>query len=289
MPKTGIDQLIRFGIITDIHFSTGSEPEEINSSAVDNAAEELRIWIESSRINSVDFLLQLGDIIKGSEEHHLEELKQVTAILQEFGGTIRHVIGNHCLAVPQPALLTALGMKAPYYSFTTNGFRFIVLDGMDVSVLSKPETLEDRKTLEFYRAQFEIAPELHDYCGAVGERQKAWLKTELEAAEQDCEKAIILCHFPLWPETTDQKHGLLWNHHEIAGLLASSTAVKACISGHYHYGGYRQYDGIHYIVLPAFVNRHEHPDFACGTVELHRDRLVIRNQNGNTVYDLTLN
>jgi calcineurin-like phosphoesterase family protein len=289
MPGAGNDQVIRFGVVTDIHFSTESEPAENESAAVPHAAADLRGWIENCIKNQVDFLLQLGDIIKGTAEHHEAELSQATAILNEFHGTIRHVIGNHCLAVPRPELLQALGLKAPYYSFTIKEYRFIVLDGMDVSVLDNPETPQDLKTLEFYQAQFEIAPELHDYCGAVGLRQKEWLKTELQAAEQASERVIILCHFPLWPETTDPKHGLLWNHSEIAELLASSTAVKACISGHYHYGGYLLHSGIHFIVLPAFVNRHEHPDFACGTVELHRDYMVVRNQNNKAMFNLAMN
>jgi len=164
------------------------------------------------------------------------------------------------------------------------GFRFIVLDGMDVSVLRTPETEEDRLHL----AHFHAHPELHDYCGAVGSRQKAWLQKELQEAECRDEKVIIICHFPLLMETTDQRHGLLWNHREIAELLVSSRAVKASLSGHYHYGGYAQLNGLHFVVLPAFVNRSAHPRFSCGTMELQGERMVLRNQLDETVYDLSL-
>jgi len=153
---------------------------------------------------------------------------------------------------------------------------------MDVSIHNEPEKSEDRQTLEYFLAQ----PDKHDYCGAVGTLQKAWLKEELDIAERVGEKVIVICHFPLLPETTDTKHGLLWNHQEIVKILASSSTVKACLSGHYHYGGYALKDAIHFVVLPAFVNRIEHQSLTCGLVELEKNRMVIRNQNDAIVYDL---
>ncbi len=270
--------LIRFGIITDIHFSAENEP-----AAAAKTAADLSACLECWQRNKVDFLMQLGDQIMGSDRHKEEEFRQVSSILNTFPGTIYHVLGNHCLALTRQELMTAFGLQTPFYAFTIRGFRFIVLDGMDVSALRIPKTPEDCQTLAFFRAR----PELHDYCGAVGVQQQSWLKRELEEAKSAGERVIVVCHFPLLPETTDPKHGLLWNHREIAELLASSPAVKACLSGHYHYGGYALHKGIHFVVLPAFVNRHEHPDFTCGTVELLEERMVIRNQHHEMLYDLT--
>jgi len=269
--------LLRFGIITDIHFSTEEE-----AAAAAQTAADLRTGLDYWQHNDADFIMQLGDQIKGSDKHKEEEFRQVSSMLNSFPGTIRHVLGNHCLALPRQELMADLGLQAPFYAFTMKGFRFIVLDGMDVSVLRQPETPEDSQTLAFFRAH----PVLHDYCGAVGFQQRRWLTRELQAADRLGERVIVVCHFPLLPETTDEKHGLLWNHREIAELVASSPAVKACLSGHYHYGGYALLNGIHFVVLPAFVNRHEHPDFTCGMVELHHGRMVIRNQRHEILYDL---
>jgi manganese-dependent ADP-ribose/CDP-alcohol diphosphatase len=289
MSDSANSSVIRFGVVTDIHFTTGSQLNKSSKRIINYAAEELRLWIESSRNKYVDFLLQLGDLINGTEELQDEEIEQVTAILHEYPGTIHHVIGNHCLALPQKKLLQALQLKAPYYSFSIKGFRFIVLDGMDVSVLHKTETPEDTKTLKFYHAQFDDDPSLHDYCGAIGYHQKNWLKKELHTAKRAGEMVIALCHFPLLPQTTDQNHGLLWNHREIVALLSSSTELKVCISGHYHHGGYLLHNDIHFVVLPAFVNRQEHPEFSWGRIELHSDKMVIRNQENKTIYDLSFN
>ncbi len=277
MAKPDNSYPLRFGIITDIHFSTENE-----AAAADLAAAELRNCIEGWKRKEVNFLLQLGDLIQGSKAHKQKEFLQVHSILKTFPGTIRHVIGNHSLALPREELMTAFGLQRAFYSFTLQEFRFIVLDGMDVSVLRVPETPQDHQAL----ASFLARPELHDYCGAVGIQQKAWLQQELEKSEQSGEQAIIICHFPLLPETTDQKHGLLWNHREISELIVSSPAVKACLSGHYHYGGYALLNDIHFVVLPAFVNRNVHHRFTCGTVELQSKRMVIRNQLDETLYNL---
>lgn len=277
MSHSSNNPLIRFGIITDIHFSSDSR-----SAAAQATAADLRTCMDCWQRNKIDFLLQLGDLIKGSDTHNHQELRQICSMLNAYPGTIYHVIGNHCLSIPRQELMAALGMQTPFYACTIKGFRFIVLDGMDVSVLRRPETDEDRHTIAFFRSH----PELHDYCGAVGIRQKAWLQDELGAAERAAEKVIVICHFPLLPETTDNKHGLLWNHKEIVELLASSPAVKACLSGHYHYGGYALHLGIHFVVLPAFVNRTEHPHFTCGTIALQHERMVLRNQIDNIIYDL---
>jgi 3',5'-cyclic AMP phosphodiesterase CpdA len=271
MKNSGNQPLVRFGIITDIHFSLEGD-----------FAADLRASLDDWQGKVVDFVMQLGDLVDGSEMHKEEEFRQVSSILKEFPGTIRHVLGNHCLALPRQELMEALSLQSPFYSFSVEGFRFVVLDGMDVSVLRVPETAEDFQALAVFHAH----PELHDYCGAIGGHQKEWLGRELASADSAGELVIVVCHFPLLPETTDQKHGLLWNHREIAELLASSPAVKVCLSGHYHYGGYALYRGIHFVVLPAFVNRKEHPRFSRGLAELQERRMVIQNQRHEIFCDL---
>ncbi|MEI8032473.1 MAG: metallophosphoesterase [Chlorobiaceae bacterium] len=272
---------LRFGVVTDVHLST----ERGQGGEANQAAADLKALIDSFRKESVDFILQLGDLISGTSNHDLEELHLALSILNAFPGTVRHVVGNHCLSLPRATLLLSLGLGESYYAFSLKGVRFIVLDGMDVSVLREPETAEDRALIEAYQTH----PEIHDYCGGVGERQKAWLKEELLRAETVGEAVIVVCHFPLMPETTDEKHGLLWNHREISKLIASSPAVIACLGGHYHYGGHQMQGGAHFVVLPAFVNRHEHPDFSGGTVELTCGRIRISNQQGELFLDLPLN
>jgi len=275
---------LRIGVITDIHWTIETlETLENDPAAAAIAVAELRASVAFWQRNHVDVVLQLGDLITGNELHKQEELQQAITLLQQFSGTIRHVLGNHCLALPRKELMAALGLAAPYYTFAISGFRFIVLDGMDVSALRTPAVPEDREAL----ARFLATPELYNYCGAIGIEQKQWLQHELKNAEHLNEHVIILCHFPLLPETTDKKYSLLWNHREIVTMLSASASVKACISGHFHYGGYARQNGIHFVVLPAFVNRHQHPSFHYGLIELFPDRLVLRNQQNAMVHNLS--
>jgi manganese-dependent ADP-ribose/CDP-alcohol diphosphatase len=271
---------MRIGLITDIHFSVNDAAGGAHA-----ATPDLSACIEDFRNGSLDFVLQLGDMINGTPDRAEEELRQALPMLKKYTGAIHHVIGNHCLAVPQKDLLRNLGMERAYYSFRKEKFRFVVLDGMDVSVLNEPETDADRALLRSCLAR----PELHDYCGAVGERQIEWLHSELQEASAKKESVIVICHFPLHPATTDLKHGMLWNHREVRKLLEAYPAVRACIGGHYHYGGHAKEKDIHYLVLPAFVNRTEHPGTAWSVAELLQDRLVVTARSGEVVLDLELN
>jgi manganese-dependent ADP-ribose/CDP-alcohol diphosphatase len=270
---------MRIGLITDIHYTENAE-----TGADFRTAPDLLASIKFFQNRHVDFVLQLGDLIKGSNGRANEELRQILPMLKMYKGSIRHVIGNHCLAVPRKVLLQALGLQSAYYSFSEKRLRFLVLDGMDVSVLNEPETDADHTMLHSYLEQ----PEQHDYCGAVGMRQMDWMKSELMHACAKQEQVIVVCHFPLHPATTDTKHGLLWNHREIRELLGAYPAVSACIGGHYHYGGYAEENGTHFLVMPAFVNRMEHPESAWAIAEIQNKRLIITGAENNLLFDLEL-
>ncbi|ABB24874.1 metallophosphoesterase [Pelodictyon luteolum] len=269
---------LRFGIVTDVHFQT----EDPRAAHRDEA--DLRHCLEDLGRRGARFLVQLGDLIKGTPEHAPEELRQALGPFREFRGPVRHVIGNHCLQVPAAVLQQAFGLRHPWYSFTEGGVLFLVLDGMEVSLLREPGTEEDRAMLEHFRK----TPGYQPWCGAVGSRQKAWLQKELRLAGEQRMPAFVLSHLPLHPATTDERHGILWNHGDIRDILAAAPAVKACISGHYHPGGYSAEGGIHYIVLPAFFARGTQSDDGCFMAELRKRRLVVSSTGGSIFHDVEL-
>ncbi|KAA6233218.1 metallophosphoesterase [Chlorobium phaeovibrioides] len=258
---------LHFGILTDSHLSV----EGGNAAA---SAEKLSRAVETMNSAGCSFLVQLGDLIAGNEQRAPEELAAATAIISKFHGKIRHLIGNHCLQLPLQTLQEVFGLQSPFYRFHAGGFRWLALDGMEVSALRPPGTPEDASALEEYLSR----PENPLWCGALGSVQKAWLKKELTEARKENERVIVLCHFPLHPATTDKRHGMLWNHAEVRGILQSSGAVSACLSGHYHPGGYAFEKGIHFAVLPAAVG--------C-TGELREGSLIIRSPLGSTIHHLS--
>jgi hypothetical protein len=258
-----------FGVITDIHHSRSAEPAALLQEAAD-LQRCIEWWQEE---DGVGFVVQLGDLISSEGAEAEIELDEVHSMLRRFPGKMVHVAGNHCLAVPLGRFISTMHMPAPYYSFTIDAYRFIVLNSMDVSVLAEPDNEFDREMLARYRAD----PLLHDYCGAIGRKQLQWLERELDDAAHE-ERVVVLCHLPLLPETTDEKHGLLWNHEEVTAILCRCRNLIACFSGHYHPGAYATRGSVAFIALPGFIHRTDPPFFSCGRVDIQSDRITVCNE-----------
>ena len=266
---------LRFGIVTDIHYEPGTGAGAATASGL---ARCIARW----QARGTAFVVQLGDLISREGEEAVQDLVEVRDMLAGYPGPMVHVPGNHCLAVPRERLFSLLEIPAACRSFAVGGIRFVILDGMDVSVLSEPETGADRNLLHYYR-EVRQAP---FYCGAVGSRQLEWLTREFEAALHVQEPVIVISHLPLLEETSDAKHGLLWNHEEVAALICRYPNVTACLSGHFHPGGYAFRSGIHFIVLPAFAGRSEPPCVSCFTMEIGNGILRIEALDGTPLYEL---
>ncbi|NTV24955.1 MAG: metallophosphoesterase [Chlorobiaceae bacterium] len=264
----------RFGIITDIHY-TPEEQAGRTSAGLDRC---FTCWEEADTA----LVIQLGDLINREGAEAENDLLSIRALLARHPGEMVHIPGNHCLAVPQARLFDIMGIPAPYYSISRGGIRFIVIHGMDVSVLSEPENEADRHLLHYYH----VVMQAPFYCGAIGSRQLEWLVSELDTALRNEEPVIVLSHLPLLEETSDQKHGLLWNHEEISALICRYPNILACLSGHYHPGAYAIREGIHFIVLPAFANCSEQP--CCFTAGIDGNNLRISDSRGTLLHDLEL-
>jgi manganese-dependent ADP-ribose/CDP-alcohol diphosphatase len=267
---------LRFGVVADIHHT------QANQSLPVSTEERLARCIARWRETGTEFVVQLGDLISSEGPEAEQDLLAVKAMLDRYQGKMVHVPGNHCLAVPQERLFSILGIPAPYYSFAVSGIRFVVLHGMEVSVLSEPETPSDRNLLAYYR-DIRKAP---FYCGAVGSRQIEWLAAELDLALHNLEPVIVLSHLPLLEETSDERHGLLWNHEEVSALICRYPNVRACLSGHYHPGAIATREGIAFIVLPGFANCDEQPCFGCGAVTIGEGRMRVEALDGRLLHDL---
>jgi len=232
---------LRFGIVTDIHYNPETETGNQTQAGLERCIEK---WTHEG----AEFVIQLGDLISREGPEAEADLIAARDMLARFPGKVHHVAGNHCLAVPPQRYREIMGLDSLYYTFSSHGTRFIVLDGMDVSAVNEPQNEADRHLLEYYRDTVK-AP---FYCGAIGSKQLEWLVNELELALKNEAPVIILSHLPLLKETTDEKHGLLWNHEEVVAILSRYPNVRACLSGHYHSAAQAMRGGVQFVVLSAF-------------------------------------
>lgn len=265
--------LFSFGVVTDIQYADIDDREDQRFRQSPMRLEEcVSLWNNSP----IAFAVQFGDIIQGNAGQTYDEFEQIASILDRVKAPLYHIIGNHCLDIKLADLLKRFGMEKPYYDFTYENFRFIVLHGMDISVHSEPKDGEDHRFATRFLAE---NPAFKAWTGAVGQAQLGWLEGRLKLARENEERVIILNHFPVISSTTSEKHGILWNHEAVTNLIASSGVVAAHFNGHYHNGAYALENGTHYVTLESLV---ETPggDNSFGIVEVYHDKLVI---NGSGV------
>jgi len=131
------NNVIRFGIVTDPHYSdldTPKNSQRFHRQSLDKMAE----CVELMNKEKVDFLIELGDFKdaapKGNQPQTIEYLKTIESIYQQFQGPKYHVLGNHdvdCITKEQfMANIKNTDIKdgLSYYSFDKNGIHFVVLD-----------------------------------------------------------------------------------------------------------------------------------------------------------------
>lgn len=270
--NTSGEHPLKFGIVTDIHYNPETETGNQTQAGLERC-------IEAWTREGAEFVIQLGDLINREGPEAEADLIAVRDMLARFPGKVYHVAGNHCLAVPPERYKAIMGLDSLYYTFASHGTRFIALDGMEVSAINEPQTEADRHLLAFYRDVVK-AP---FYCGAIGARQLEWLVSELDLALKNEEPVIILSHLPLLEETTDEKHGLLWNHEEVVAILLRYPNVRSVLSGHYHSPAQAVRAGIEFVVLPAFTGNGE-PSCSVGQIiEISKNRLMISSGSGDSV------
>jgi manganese-dependent ADP-ribose/CDP-alcohol diphosphatase len=259
----------RFAVIADVQYA--DKPAQGKREYRESRA-KLSAAVSQINRQDVDFVLQLGDLI----DEGVDNLAAILPVYQGFRSKKYHVLGNHDFGAGRAALLERLGMRGAYYDFSLKGWRFIVLDGMDVSVeggwpAGSPNLLAGERMLASLRAH--SSPNAMPWNGGIGEEQKRWLRDTLQAAERAGERVIVFCHFPVLAAASTPVH-LLWNHDELLGILSSSPAVAAFMNGHDHQGGYAEEGGIHFLTFQGIVE--SGADTAYAVVEVFPNRLEIR-------------
>ncbi|KAI4342516.1 hypothetical protein MLD38_027138 [Melastoma candidum] len=246
-------------------------------------------------LNNLSFAINFGDIADGfcPKDRSMETVCKVVNEFKKFRCPVYHMIGNHCLYnLPRSELLPLLkiqrGDGCAYYDFCpVPGYRFVVLDGYDISAIGwppgHPKTKQAMQLLQVKNPNTDknspvglqgLDRRFLMFNGAVGEEQLQWLDGVLQEATSLKQKVVVCCHLPLDPGASTEE-ALLWNFDEVMEVIHHYNCVKVCLSGHDHKGGHSiDSRGIHHKVFEAALECPPGTD-AFGYVDVYDDRLLL--------------
>lgn len=261
--------ILRFGIVADPQYADIEPNLDLNryyARSLPKLAEAISVF----NATELDFVVTLGDVID-------RDWKSFDDILPVYE-TLRHkhlfLLGNHDFAVAPQYLgqvAARLAMPASYHDFAIGRWRFVILDGNDVSVFSAPAG-DPRTALaaERLRAlQAEGAINAHPWNGSLGDEQFQWLSGVMEKAEADSEAVLVLGHYPVFPPN---KHNM-WDSERIVDLLTGFSCFCGYFGGHNHDGNFGEVAGRPFVTFKGMVDTADENTFAI--VSLYPDRMEI--------------
>lgn len=235
-----------------------------------------------NKTKDIQFVVGLGDLI----DRDISSFEKVNAILSQSKKEVFHVTGNHDLSVKKEDIdkvPSQLNMDKTYYSFDKEDWRFIFLNGNEITLQStNPKIVSEAKTI-LKQLKAENKPNNKDWNGGMSKEQINWLKLELKNTEQQNKKVVLFCHYPLLPF---EAHAL-WNAEEVLQILQESSSVKAWINGHNHAGNYAMKNGIHFITMQGMVDTENKNAFSI--VSFTKDRIEIKGFGREVTRNLPFN
>lgn len=201
--------------------------------------------------HDLGFVAHLGDLI----DHDLRQADRVLSILAAGRAPVRHVLGNHDFyrrtdgVTPTEDVVAAYGMPSRYYAFTHENWRFCVLDSNDVGVIrfapGTPGFLEGQALIDALAA--EGAVNARPWNGTLGPEQRAWLNSELDAANEAGQRVAVMCHHPLDDTLVDS----MLRGDALAAELEGR--VDVVLTGHHHAGSFRTAGSLPCLTLSGMV------------------------------------
>lgn len=259
--------LFRFGIIADVQYC---DYDPVGTRFYRSSLGKLREAITSFKEDSVCFIINLGDLI----DRDYGSYKPVLDIIDSSGLKIYHIAGNHDYSVDprfKKRLPVLQQSKEDYYSFVYEKFRFIFLNGNEISTYISNNKTTIRKADEYIATMKNIG-EINaiNWNGGISSRQLTWFTGQLDEATGKKEKVFLICHFPVVPENV---HNLL-NYKEVLPILEKYRNIVSWFNGHNHAGNYGNFNMIHFITFKGMVETDAINSFAL--IEVYKNKIWIR-------------
>ena len=257
--------LFRIGAIADSQYA---DADDAPPRLYRRALEKFRAAVADLNKRDLKFEAHLGDYI----DRDWQNFATLRPVADGLKHPWRFVLGNHDFNVADDKKLAVpaeFGLSARYYSFEQDGWLFVVLDGNDNSTYAWPAG--SRELAISQKLHDEKYPTAKPWNGGIGEAQLQWLDETLDDADARGQKAMILCHFPIWPQNDPTI--LLWNAGDVVALLEKHPSVKIWLDGHDHNGNYAEKSGIHYLNLKGMLDTEQ---TAYAVIDFYPDRLEVQ-------------
>jgi predicted phosphodiesterase len=220
--------------------------------------------------DTLNYTIHLGDFI----DKNIESLDSILPTWQQLKSPSYHVLGNHDFEVKdslKKEVLHQLNIKNRYYSFVEKEWRFIVLDGNDLSFYGALTATKKQQTDSVFNLlKDKNLPFLKKWNGALSNQQLKWIKGELDKAVTKNQKVGFYCHFPIFP--IDQHN--IWNREQFLSLINPYKNVKIFFNGHNHAGAYQEVNKVHYLTFKGMVDTENTSAFA--KVNFNKDTVTVK-------------
>jgi 3',5'-cyclic AMP phosphodiesterase CpdA len=261
----------RFGVIADPQFAPIPNTYGVPTRFYGNSIWKLAEAIDKLNQEDLEFVITLGDMI----DRYWESFQYVLPLYDDLKHEKYFLLGNHDFNIPNEYLgsvVRTVGMPTAYYDFSKGGYRFIVLDGNDISLFAPPQGDPRRAQAEKRIAELKAtnAPNAQGYNGSLGDKQFAWLEERIHDAVGAGQKIVIFNHYPVFPPHPANA----WDSERLVRLVCDSPNIVAYLNGHNHAGNYGETGGKHFLTFRGMV---ETPtDNAYAIVEVFTDRLEVK-------------
>ncbi len=207
----------------------------------------------------LDYTIHLGDFI----DQGFSSFDTVAPIWAALKSDRFHVLGNHDFSVAdslKPLVFEKMELNNRYYRIVRNKWRFIVLDGNDLSLHGALTDSKKQQTDSLFNLmEGKNLPNVLPWNGGLSNDQLNWVENQLKLATLNEERVGLFCHFPALG--TSDSHNLL-NYKQLLNLINKNDCVKFYFNGHNHAGDYIENDGVHYLTFKGMVDTQDSTSFA---------------------------
>lgn len=258
---------LKFGVIADCQYC---DCEVKWDRYFKKAPKRLKEAVQVLNQDSLSYTIHLGDFI----DKQIWSLDSILPTWKRLKSKSYHVLGNHDFDVGQvnkEKVIRKLNLKNRYYSFIESDWRFIVLDGNDLSFYGTTTVLKKQQTDSlFNKLKDKNLPYLKKWNGGLSNKQLQWIKGELDKAVVENQNVGFYCHFPIYPID----HHNIWNRDQFVSLIKPYKNIKIFFNGHNHAGAYAFKNNIHYVTFKGMVDTENSSAFA--KVRVTKDSIFIK-------------